>query len=313
MKINLLLILTIISLSAKAQTSVYHQFPDSNAIWREDRDQNDGSFMFRWNVEKFINGDTVISGISYHKIYESGYYAQYGLPAQNLIDSYYYYNTYFGVIRQGANKKVYTYNTFSNQDELLYDFNLQVGDTIPFAVNHPTGFGDTLTISRIDSIFDGTNYRKHFFITAHQSGFTDSNYTSIIEGIGSTYGLFYIIDPPFEYTGTLKCFIQNDSTKYTDGSLNACDLITNVNEHSQQGFSINIFPNPFNYSTTIKVSDEFFNAELNIFNAIGEVVNHQTIKGKTLIIYRNDFDEGIYFYQITSNKGKVRTGKFMIQ
>jgi hypothetical protein len=95
--------------------------------------------------------------------------------------------------------------------------------------------------------------------------------------------------------------------------LNACDLITNVNDHSQQSFSINIFPNPFSFSTTIKVNDEFLHAELNIYTVFGEEVNSQTIKSNSSLIYRNNLADGIYFYQVIGNKGKVITGKFMIQ
>ncbi len=69
MKRHLLLLATLSSLCANGQTSVYHPFPDSNAVW---------NFHFQWycfangTADEYysitISGDTIIGSQTYHKL-----------------------------------------------------------------------------------------------------------------------------------------------------------------------------------------------------------------------------------------------------
>src|SRR5436189_2605914 len=71
MKKLIILILIFVSNSSKAQTSVYHPFPDSNAIWNIHYFEPCG-FYFDQQEKLYsylIQGDTSISGNTYHKIY----------------------------------------------------------------------------------------------------------------------------------------------------------------------------------------------------------------------------------------------------
>jgi len=54
----------------KAQTNVYHPFPDSNALWRE----YSGGYQCSCcsDYQYFITGDTIINSFTYHKIKKSG-------------------------------------------------------------------------------------------------------------------------------------------------------------------------------------------------------------------------------------------------
>src|SRR5438270_681988 len=70
MKKLLLLILTLVTLVVNAQTSVYHAFPDSNAIWNVGHSIAGGPY----GLESFyysytISGDTTIVATTYHKIW----------------------------------------------------------------------------------------------------------------------------------------------------------------------------------------------------------------------------------------------------
>lgn len=101
---------------------------------------------------------------------------------------------------------------------LLYDFNLQVGDTVYFPLYHTP----VMHVSMIDSIMlgDGLYHDQWHFA---QTGAVDQIW---IEGIGSANGPFGAFLPSASYTygsNWLNCFKQNDI--YVFGT-DSCDLIT---------------------------------------------------------------------------------------
>ena len=80
----------------------------------------------------FINGDKIIGTHTYHKIYTTGQHT-------NWCPSYsgYYYNACNCALRQDSlQKKVFQYSSTYSKDTLLYDFNLNVGDTLPHTLNN---------------------------------------------------------------------------------------------------------------------------------------------------------------------------------
>jgi hypothetical protein len=306
-----LTILLLLSTTAWSQLTSYTYFPDSNAVWRETIGANGSGSHYEWHDEKFMDGDTLINGLSYHKIYESGLYLEYDILHFNIIDSQYYYRNLKGFIREDTNKKVFIFNNFNNQDELIYNFNLTVGDTIPNAINHSNNLGNTLIVSRIDSIFDGIIFRNQFFISTTDGSYND--YVSIIEGIGSSYGLFTNIDPPSAIGGILHCFMENDSIKYTDSTIFACDWISNVEQNLQEEFSATVYPLPFTSSATLIVNKYFVNSELGIYDLTGRKVKTQIIKGLITILDRDQLINGTYFYQLVNQKGNKINGKLLIE
>src|SRR5271155_3924466 len=87
----------------KAQTSVYHPFPDSNAYWNEHNAwSNDGMHFNTNEYSIFINGDTIIEGNTYHKLFESGYTIE-SYPPYQVFN--YFNNSYEGAIRQDTSAR----------------------------------------------------------------------------------------------------------------------------------------------------------------------------------------------------------------
>src|SRR6185295_14800092 len=190
--------------SALSQTSIYHPFPVSDAVWRENRSAEDASYSYLWTEQKFINGDTVIGGNTYHKIYETGILTL-SLPlwaGGTFISSNPFYDTYQGAIREDLNHTIYIVLPFHPSEDLLYDFNLSAGDTIQNCYLHSNAI--TILVQRIDSIFDGADYRKQFVLTGDTVA-SAIPYTTIIEGIGTTRGLLTTFEPPFDSDGLLTC------------------------------------------------------------------------------------------------------------
>jgi hypothetical protein len=309
MKKLLLVIATLTTLSARSQTSVYHPFADSNAFWTMEESNCCWNLCSSWPVPDpiiidysfsyFVQGDTILNATNYHKLYKSAGIAHEHCALGGSINNWFNMNTeYAGGYRQDTvMKKVYFFYPNTLQECLLYDFSLNVGDTL---YNGCLCFN--CVVSGIDSVLIGNNYRKRF-------SFSGSN-ASIIEGIGSTFGWLVPLYP-LDYLGTLICYSENGQTLYPDTTTQCYIIIAGVNEVNKPK-SISISPNPFHTYATLNVSSEFINSELIIYNTIGNTVMQQTISSESIQISRNELSNGVYFYKIITDKGFPASGKIII-
>lgn len=71
---------------------------------------------------------------------------------------------------------------------------------------------------------------------------------------------------------------------------------------ANQNIEIDICPNPFSTSTTLKINQILNAATIAVFNSFGEQVKQiNNISGNKLTIDGNDLQSGIYFLQLTEN------------
>ena len=262
-----------------AQTNVYHPFPDSNAVWGMSSgcfDTNCGDWQY---IKDYYGGDTLIDGNNYKKIVEEVYPMTNGncCPVPNGSGA--------GLLRDDTiAKKVYWRAQWMSNDTLLYDFTLQVGDTVNDFLQCEWG---ALTVVSIDSILIGGSYRKRInfdytLIMPYQ------NY-SIIEGIGSTDGLTVPNCNTMGFGTFLNCFSENDIVLYSHGlspdTIPCGTLPVGVNNlHQQTKEMVTVFPNP---ATEGEITFKFENTEY-----------HNTMELKCFDIFgREVFKEKIYRYQ----------------
>jgi hypothetical protein len=221
-------------------------------------------------------------------------------------------NMYQGAIRQDTLlKKIYFMPPGETYDSLLYDFNLNLGDTLPPSYQ-TAGTLDSNFVTKIDSVLVGVNYRKRFWLTPiNYWGGTDSNYVALIEGIGSTYGLLSELVPVFEAGCQLRCVYVDSMAVYSNTS-ESCANITTVSEKKDKLTSL-IFPNPFSISTHIQFDISLVDAELSIYNLFGIKVREvKKITGKEIDIYRENLSAGIYFMKIVEGNKLLITNKLVI-
>lgn len=295
MRTLLLLIFITKAFGTQAQSWIYHPFPDSNAVWNW---HYYTYYCTPWTPidEEYsytLDGDTVIGSMQYHKIITPFVHVNNTLcGVSNNVG-------YKGCIRQSIiDKKVYCILPNDTIEHLIFDFNIQVGDSIP-TIPYPCY--SKIFVSQIDSVLIGTTYRKRWV----GSGLV------IIEGIGANWEFLNpmceIID---RVTGMLTCFRQNGTTIYPD-SLNNCSLITNINSISNTYSLVKLFPNPFHLSMTVVLSVE--KATMEIYNSFGEFVRVVRISDYSAVINRNSLTDGIYFYRLSNDKGEITSGKFIIE
>jgi hypothetical protein len=79
--------------------------------------------------------------------------------------------------------------------------------------------------------------------------------------------------------------------------------------------SITIFPNPLNTTATIEINAELGikNAELRIYNVLGQEVLQIPIVSQSTQLDRGKLPDGMYFYEISTDKNIVGKGKLIIQ
>jgi hypothetical protein len=287
MKKLLSILLISFSLSANAQTSVYHQFPDSNAVWNVELDYYVFCTPFTYpsitHYSYVIGGDTMIGSETYHQLFVPAYQTSYsGAPCYNDTVTA---GNYAGAFREDtAAKKVYYVYPFDNTEQLLYDFTLNVGDTVHgYLARDCSQMSTDQSITDIDSVLIGADYRKRWSL---------GNIFYIIEGIGSTKGLLEpiceLIDGP---TYILDCFQQNDTVLYPTSSSN-CDLVSYTGSLIQHDFSFSLFPNP---------AHEYFTVTngglLEIYSLYGTKVYAENIRSHMKVIHCN-LNPGIYFVRL---------------
>jgi hypothetical protein len=300
---KLLSILILYSSLAFSQTSVYHPFPDSNAQWNVELDYYVYCTPFTYNsitTYSYVFGaDTVIGSYTYHQLYVPAYQSYYsGAPCYNDTVAA---GSYIGSIRQDtAARKVYYVFPVDTAEQLLYDFNLSVGDTIRGYLARDCNSGSMdQTVVSIDSILIGSDYRTRW-------NFGLSSAYSIIEGIGSTKGLLEpvceLIDGPIY---ALDCFKQNDTVYYPSLST-TCDLETSTVNFVLTDNSFSIFPNP---------AQDYFTITgyglLEIYSLQGSRVYSENLRSHIKTI-RCNLQPGIYFARLTAGQ-KSSVKKLIIE
>jgi hypothetical protein len=79
--------------------------------------------------------------------------------------------------------------------------------------------------------------------------------------------------------------------------------------------AVTIYPNPFSTYTTITINDasQINNAELRIYNVLGEEVMNTPVTKQLTTLETSNLPSGIYFYKVISNNKPIQSGKLISQ
>jgi hypothetical protein len=146
-----------------------------------------------------------------------------------------------------------------NNDSLLFDYNLAVGDTMK---EHSVYTNSNLVVSSVDSILINGQYRKRW--NFHKGLNNDSTY--FIEGVGSSGGLIeplntYAIDFTYRH---LVCVKDSAATLFVSNcnSAQGCQLIVEGINEKEFGNNFQISPNPNNGFFTLSSSANITSMEI---------------------------------------------------
>ncbi len=281
-----ILILFLILISVSIYSQNYYPFPDSNAIWNSRYGGYYGSPIVRFG----LNGDTAINNQVYSKVY------------QIVDDSTLNLNnmTYYSAIRENDSKQVFVKMTDFEEEILIYDFSLNIGDTI--ISNSPSGYlnYDLCIIADIDTIeLENNQFRKRFKINDYEQDYW-------IEGIGSIGGLFH---PTMDYIiGSycdLTCFKYNDTALYINNpecDKCFCSLLTPVIEKEENNNFINVYPNPA--TTNINIDFKLKNglSTIRLINSNGNLIESRITNSFPIRMNIKNLPYGIYLIQLNTEK-----------
>ena len=274
-KLAIFVAMLVISLSVNAQTwYIYGEY-----TWSAPHPVGDFH-------EHHYQGDVVnIGGMEYTTIY---------------VDSEVNGNYLDGAYRNDDNQVYYCkWNGSSYDDEfLLYDYDLEVGDFFHDDDDHPMQVTEVTTITDLN----GVSRKK---ITFSFSGLTDVT-EFWIEGVGSNRGFMHVGQWEADHDSEgemyhLLCYHVDDDVIYVNPEYNDCDL-DDIEENTVEN-SISIYPNPA--KDVIKILND---NNLNITNV--EILD---LTGRTVLstdksadINISELPEGQYFVKIYGESTIVR-------
>jgi hypothetical protein len=277
-----------VSISAFGQN--YIPIPaDSTSEWRIWTTINDGFCLQHRELKYFFEGDTVIDSFTYQKLFRSGFYQEevYGPPPWPSCDQYYtIQDDYVGGIRNTTGK-VFFFDGF--EDELIYDFTLEPGDTLNTSIA-----GSDIVVESIDSVLVGDEYRRRFNLN-NPDGY--SNW--IIEGIGHQRGLIEPMYLPLEFYSEFLCYAETHVPIYPEDA--SCDLAVNIYENSLVNSLLSIYPNPSSGNITFS-----FNSNM------GKNINFKIISSIGQIIVDSPWDVSQRLNEITFDLSSINTGIYVV-
>ena len=267
----------------------------------------------QWNVLQNVGG----SGIFYTEIFKLG------------NDSAYYYNKWWKKIyittdssanatfalktyvREEANGKVYILDTLM-QPRLYFDFAASLFDTLILYNTYDIKM-DTFIVSQVDTeAYGGLNRKKMNISMEHEDNFY---YTNDIwyEGIGSRRGIVY--GNPRIYINSdlflLNCFSHNEQLIYHQPIFPDYPCyINDVGISSIEEKQLKLYPNPvvdYLYIEHLQTQ----NTIIILYNSFGQCVLQEQLATSNTTLNIQSFKQGMYYYTLINNKGKVISGKFV--
>lgn len=272
---------------------------DPASEWRVDYFMAEPGYMNQSFYRDYIDGVTTIDSLEYYIVYCSGYSTfNWGPPT-------YFSHSLHGYLRE-QNNKWYTYIISENQDALLFDFNLEVNDTVYSAFTWVDN-EEPVIVTAVDSIMVEGEYKKRMQLNFEEG----SGAEYIIEDIGATSGLFENMWF-FEWGSELVCFAKEGNSLW-GSSTEECDLAVNINENQGNTQPCSVFPNPAKDFTMLAIPSGLKNVTFKLIDLVGGIVYQKSIESPSInMIPVTTYHSGVYLAVIETN-GLKQSIKLIIE
>jgi len=252
-----------------------------------------GSRYFSYYVK--ILGDTVFSETQYKAVLRSDHFSH-----------EIWYNC--GFIREDTiNKRVFFNNGKNNNEELLYDFNLNKGDSVFSQYGY----------AKVDSVVyapfgNSINAMKHIYLSYQ------GEKVLWVEGIGSTNGVLKGISS-FGIVGmyyNLVCYSNNENLIYHNPAFRSCfheGIFNSVMDINQLKKLLLISYQNDQIQFSLNSDCDYFSNMLQLFDLNGKtILKEQLFPNNHLAISKKSIIPGIYLYYFQTRKLK-ELGKIVIK
>ena len=144
-------------------------------------------------------------------------------PAPSNCTINYGYGPEISIPVRQEGRAMYVWN--DNEDQLLFDFDMQVGEMLPLSFNNAD---PNIEVVDLDSIQLDGEWRRVFSISGGLA-------VTIVEGIGSDKGFFEPVSDIFECGHNLTCFSLNGESVYPGPD---CEIIMAIDGLEEQDIDI---------------------------------------------------------------------------
>lgn len=213
------------------------------------------------------------------------------------------------------------YGGTTNNEIVLYDYNLVVGDTFSVA----TVFGNQnnefkwVVDSVITTSINGTNHKVFYFDGIPGSSSHLLSFVTI-EGIGATLNpVFPIYGTFFEEYNYLACFSTNQTTPPVNPQIdwfnNTTSCTLSVPDVLTKEHKVSVAPQPAQDMVTFNLPETFTEGEIIISDLLGRTVYSRRFNNSATLQVTNTAQfKGIGVYVIVDKKtGKKYTGKVVFE
>ncbi len=250
-----------------------------------------------------VEGDTALGGLVYKKVYKKKIQSQ-ASSVLELVPPYFIDQVSLTAFLRDdtLDRKVYTYPTTNEwgfggceplTDELIHDFSLNPGDTLNTCLHtDPAGF--PITVDSVAVQFLWGKNRRTFFLS---DGIANTD--GLVEGVG-------IIGPFWPAPSFFPPENPSILVDYCVGSDVGCGLLPTATNEVRDDWDINIYPNPAAGEITMELSgDLFFPLEISVYDPLGKLFYHKTIKEKQLSVKLDldDFPLGLLLLFFQNEEG----------
>jgi hypothetical protein len=259
------------------------------------------SYISVTSFKFWFKGDTVIEGKHYKKVLKQ---ANDSVP--DIHKAFYY----AAVREDTSGEKIFCFHKDDYAERLIADFSRQVGDTVSVYSFWPfeSPIKKLLEVSAIDSILIQNEYRRKLDLS--DAGY---NYPeSWIEGIGSTWGLFYPAAFGVADVGLpeLLCVNINDTLIYQNPSYDNCykDFWVGINIKENAKKHIEIFPTVTNGIINIRSENNKNDTHISVFDNQGIKLKEEIL---TNYINLSSLKTGVYYLVIHVDSTMILTQKIL--
>jgi hypothetical protein len=243
--------------------------------------------------EYHIAGDTTLNEVGFKKVYRRDLVVTQDGPPFEAEGPYQLY----GLIRDDTtHRKVYAikYNEFEgcpeNQEYLLYDFSLDIGDTLELCIIPDW---DIFTVNDVYSQ-EVLGFNTRVF----------AGWDELYEGMGSYYGLFEEMFAPVKKS--LERYVYHTFLAYYCRE-SPCLLFVSTGE-TRANENIKLFPNPAKHYLSVSTSDRI--QSIQVYNNLGQIVKR--VEGNVRKVNVEMLPPGSYLVEIVM-KNKIVTKKVIIE
>jgi Secretion system C-terminal sorting domain len=271
--------------------------PDKNFSQKSDITYIDPAFLWKYSVPGWINPPTSV-------------YIKFLSDSVKVDNKFYFKRASIDISKNRWEIGSYLFREFGGRvysmkngtEEVIYDFNLIVGDSITDENN------GKLKVVKLDTIQTNDGKARRRWTFDKICGEEKIDYVVWVEGIGTTDGEYHpgaiciIADP----SSQLSCFLENKVPVINLG--NCYDELVNISETLFH--SLEMSPMPVQNYLHIE-SKNIPIKEFKIYSNLGQMIFAKTVNESSIIEDFSFLESGAYFIQIQMENHQIVTRKLI--